>query len=205
MVGLRLLAGGLSLYKGFLVTQLDPSKWVPKIKIQKYDEEQTNWVQNKTGILEPTKRDFEVLHVDPYEVYESEGNLLLTAGATRIFNLLAGNAVQALNAANSRIGVGNGVTAENVADTDLSAAAGAANRYFMTMDATYPLMSGATVQYAATWASANGNFVWAEWGIDAGATAGTTVTAPIINRKVDAMGTKAAGSTWSLTVSLSLA
>jgi hypothetical protein len=134
----------------------------------------------------------------PDEVFEDKGNLLLNAGITRMINLLTGAGGTAFNAANSRIGVGNSTTAAAAGQTDLQGG----SKYFKLVDSATP--SGQTVTWVATFASGDANFAWEEWGIDNGSTSGSTVTAPLLNRKVAAMGTKGSGSTWTLTVTITI-
>lgn len=144
---------------------------------------------------------------DPYEVIERAGNLLTTAGLTRITSLIiAGGGQGATNTA-SRIGVGNSSTAAAVGQTDLQAAAGASNRYFMTMDATYPQVSAGVITFKATFGTADGNFAWNEWCIDIGTptvAAGTTVNATMLNRAVQSLGTKTSAGTWVATATITL-
>jgi hypothetical protein len=135
---------------------------------------------------------------EPDEVLELHGNLLLNAGITRLINLLTGAGGTAFNAANSRIGVGNSTTAASAAQTDLQGA----SKYFKLVDSVSP--SGQTVTWVATFGSSDANFAWGEWGVDNGSTSGATVTAPLLNRKVAAMGTKVSGSTWTLTVTITI-
>lgn len=136
----------------------------------------------------------------PYETVVVPGNLMVKAGIDRLLDLLIGAGGTAYNNANSRIGVGNSSTAAANTQTDLQAAAGAANRFFMTMDATFPSRSAETVTWRATFGTADGNFAWAEWCVDNGNASGTTVTAPMLNRKVSSLGTKVAGGIWQFTV-----
>lgn len=139
----------------------------------------------------------------PDEVETFDGNLLLNAGITRLCNLLIGAGGQAFTNTNSRLGVGDDATAAVATQTDLVAAT---NKYWMTMDATFPSVSAQTITWKATFASGVANFVWAEWGIDAGTTANTgPVVAPMLNRKVATMGTKASGAVWVLTISVLIA
>lgn len=51
----------------------------------------------------------------------------------------------------------------------------------------------------ATWPDTFGEFVWEEWGFFNASTAGL-----MFNRVVSAMGTKVGGSTWVLTVTITL-
>ena len=48
--------------------------------------------------------------------------------------------------------------------------------------------------------SAEANFAWNEWGIFNG----TVATSRILNRKVDYVGTKQAGETWTFTINITL-
>lgn len=135
------------------------------------------------------------------------GNLLTTAGLTRIMSLLIAAGGQAMDNTHTRLGVGDSSTAEAVGQTDLQAASGTTHRYFMTMTATYPSVAVAVATFKVSFASADGNFAWNEWGItiDSGSSAASsTVGATLVNRKVVSLGTKASGSVWSLTVTLTL-
>jgi hypothetical protein len=189
---------------------VDGIKWVPLAHVDKYSPEQVKWVQGKTGILEPQGIDFQTLDMTPEDgVFESLGNQLTNAGLTRITSLINAAGGQGLTNTATRIGVGNGTTAFASTDTDLSAVAGSSNRYFMTMDATYPSTSVGVITARATFGVSDGNFNWQEWGLDIGTptvTAGTTVNATLINRKVPgSMGTKASGASWVFTVTITLA
>lgn len=134
----------------------------------------------------------------PDEVYENEGNLLLNAGITRAINLITGAGGTAYNAANSRIGVGNSTTAASASQTDLQGA----SKYYMLVTSVTP--SSQTITWVATFASADGNFAWEEWGIDNGSSSSASAVAPMLNRKVQSMGTKASGAAWTLTVAITI-
>lgn len=60
----------------------------------------------------------------PYEVIESEGNLLMTAGANAVWTRLIGTGTTAFDASNAQIVVGDATTAAAAGDTDMGAAAG---------------------------------------------------------------------------------
>lgn len=188
------------------MTQLDGLKWHAHARVDKYDDEQVEWVAAQSGVLVP-QGDLLSQYVKPYEVTEADGNLLTTAGLTRIMSLIVGGGGTALTNTATRLGVGNSATAATIGDTDLGAASGSGNRYFMTMDSTYPSASGAVVTAKATFATGDGNFAWAEWAIDVknsgSATAGTTVNECLVNHKIVSLGTKVSGA-WSLTVTISL-
>ncbi len=186
-----------------MTTRTDGINWHAHARVDKFDDEQVEWVRNKTGVLVP-QGDLLSQHVVPYEVTEADGNLLTTAGLTRLASLLIAGGGQGLTNTATRLGVGNSNTAATIADTDLGASAGSSNRYFMTMDATYPSASGAVVTAKATFATGDGNFQWQEWGLDIGTptvSAGTTVNATLLNHKIASLGTKVSGS-WALTVTI---
>ena len=134
---------------------------------------------------------------------EIEGNLLLNAGIQAMEDQLIGATTSPFNNTNCRLGVGNSNTAEAATQTDLQAAAGAGNRQFKLMNATFPSRSSQTITFSSDYTSGEANFVWNEWGIDRGNANSTTVSAPMLNRKVASLCTKATG-TWTLTATLTL-
>jgi hypothetical protein len=139
----------------------------------------------------------------PYEVNDVPGNLLTTAGIGRIATLLTAGTGNLIGSTTARVGVGNGVGTAAIGDTDLSAAAGSANRWFQTCTVTTP---SNVLTFAATFASADGNFAWNEFGIDIGTatvTSGNTVNAVLLNHKTSiAQGTKASGQVWTATATI---
>lgn len=185
----------------------DSIRWRPRVRVDKFDQDQTDFTIRRLRLdREPQLRDLAAC-CTPYEVVEADGNLLTTAGLQRLTNLMIGAGGQAATNTAARLGVGNSATAEAVGQTDLQAAAGSSNRWFQIMDATYPTAVNGVMTFVATVGSSNGNFVWNEWGVDIGTptvTSGTTVNAVLLNRKVQALGTKAVGS-WALTTTITIA
>lgn len=147
----------------------------------------------------------------PFDVVDREGNLLVIGGASALWEALIGNgtgtAGQPLtffNNGNAYIGVGDSSTAAADTQTDLQAAT---NKLRVGMDSTYPQHTDSTgtsgsksISFRATFGSAQANFAWNEWAILNGSSGGR-----MLNRKAESFGTKSAGSTWTLTVTLSLA
>lgn len=184
----------------------DGLRWRPVALIEKWDADQLAFVQRRTGILAPTG-DVLAAHVAPYEVVEAAGNLLTTAGLNRLTSLMIGAGGQAATATAARLGVGNSTTAAAVGQTDLQAAAGAANRQFKIMDATYPQQSNGVLTFKSTFATGDANFAWQEWCVDIGTPTvadGTTVSALMLNRKVESLGTKTSAGTWALTATITI-
>ena len=133
----------------------------------------------------------------PYESVEVEGNLLMTAGAGALWaNLTGVSAVQIFDATHAYIGVGDSSTAESAVQTDLQASS---NKTRKVQAATYPQCSTNQAVFQAAFGSTDANYAWNEWGLFNASVAGT-----MLNRKVASLGTKSAGSTWTLTVTLSL-
>lgn len=196
---------GLFAFPGVLV-RTDGITWSAHAKVDKWTAEQVAEVAAATGTPNPSG-DLLARYFAP-DVTEAPGNLLTTAGLTRLTDLATtGSGFQHMNNNATRLGVGDGSTAAAIGDTDLSAAAGSTHRYFMTMDATYPQNSAGVITFKATFGSSDGNFTWSEWCIDIGTptvTAGTTVNACMMNRKVASLGTKASGSVWAFTATITL-
>lgn len=173
-------------------------------RVERWDADATDWVRRRTGLVAPAGSDFADLRVAPYSMTEVSGNVVTTAGWTRASNLLTNQgATQAMDATHTRIGVGNGVGTAAAGDTDLSAAASSANRWFQLVSGAGTVNTN-TLAFSATFGSADGNFAWNEFGIDVGATtSGSTVAALLWNHRTSiAQGTKASGQTWTATATI---
>lgn len=169
----------------------DFGHWHCQWTVRKYDPKYDLWVV-KAGLVEP------------YETIEREGNLLVDKGVLNIWTALTGGAITTYAAANAHIGVGDSNTAASNAQVNLQAAT---NKFRQPMDSPWPKVGAAggaandrTVEFKATFATADANFAWAEWGIFNHVSAATTA---MLQRKVESLGTKVSGA-WSLTVALSL-
>ena len=147
------------------------------------------------------------LIVEAFETVEIEGNVLTIGGASIQWQTLIGNggagALQYYNNANAHIGVGDSTTAAADTQTDLVGA----SKTRKAMDATYPLHTDSTgtagsksIAFRSTFATTDANHAWDEWGVFNASTGGR-----MLNRKVEALGTKTSAATWVLTITLSLA
>ncbi len=157
--------------------------------------------------------------VQPYEVLRSTGNLLTIGGAdvlwlalTTAMTATTGTAKTRFNNANAGIGVGISTAAAANTQTDLQASTGAANRYTKGMDATFPTHTTGTgsststkILFKATFTSSQANFAWQEWKITNRVGQTAALAGRMLNRKVQALGTKTSAATWAFTVTLSLA
>lgn len=97
------------------------------------------------------------------------------------------------NAANARLGVGNSSTPFSVGDTDLLGT----SKIRKAMDDGYPVLSGPGITFKSTFAPAEANFPWNEWGVFNAETGGV-----MLNRVVESNGTKQSNQTWVLEVTV---
>lgn len=104
----------------------------------------------------------------------------------------------AFNNANSSIGVGDSSAAFAAGQTDLQAAT---NKFRKAMDATYPTLAANVLTFRATFNTTDANFAWNEW-----ATFNTTAASggTMLQRKVEALGTKTSAQTWQITTTITL-
>jgi hypothetical protein len=179
--------------------------WTFDWAAEKWSEEACDFARRRFWLPEDSPVSSELLRriTDAEEFEEIPGNLLVNIGIQRLEDQLIGATTSPLNNTNCRLGVGNSATAEAATQTDLSAAAGAANRQFKLMNATFPSRATQVISFQSDFTSGEANFVWNEWCVDNGTSAGTTVGTVMLNRKVASLGTKATG-TWTLTGTLTI-
>lgn len=186
----------------------DGFAWRPQARVIKYDAETIARLTAQLG-HEPSGPELRALEEQglvPDDVTDwAVGNLMTTAGINRFTDLITGAAVTGLSTTRTVVGVGNSNTAEAVGQTDLQAAAGAANRWFQGSDASNPTKVGGVITCNTTFQSGDGNFVWNEWcwniataaPVASAVQATATTSGIMVNRKVQNLGTKAAGAVWT--------
>lgn len=136
----------------------------------------------------------------PIDYVEAAGNLVTTAGALKLWKLgVNQGAQQAYDATHTRIGVGNGSTAAAAGDTDFSGA----SKWWQIVDALGTPSTNA-LAFTATHPTGQSNFVWNEYGMDAGTSSGATVTAVLFNHAVVNLGTKTSAAAWAFTTTFTL-
>lgn len=129
-------------------------------------------------------------------ISEIDGNILLNEGIALLLDLLIGAGGTAYNNANAYLGVGESSTGESAAHTGLQGS----SKTYKGMSATYPQRASQTVTWRAVFATGDANNAWNEFTIvNANSDTGTN-----LNRKVSAQGTKAAGQTWTLDMTLTI-
>lgn len=120
---------------------------------------------------------------------------LTTAGINFLSQAAIGQGTP-FNAANARLGVGNGSGAFAVSQTDLQGS----SKLRKAMDAGYPTITPPVLTFKSTFAKTEANFAWNEWGVFNAATGGV-----MLNRVVESNGTKQANQTWILEVAITFA
>ena len=132
----------------------------------------------------------------PDEVVEVPDNLLVNEGIGELLDLLCGLGSPTVFGTGSYIGVGDGTTAAAAADTVLAGS----NKDYQAMESGYPQRANQTVTWRAIWGSTEGNFAWQEWTV----ANGNSGSSKNLNRKVAPLGTKGSGSSWTLTVTITV-
>lgn len=121
---------------------------------------------------------------------------LTNAGRDVISAQIIGEATTDFNNANAYIGVGDSSTAFAATQTDLQAAT---NKFRKGQDTGYPTRAANVLTFRASYATGEANFAWNEWAVFNASTSGT-----MLNRKVEALGTKTSSDVWQLTVTLTI-
>lgn len=172
----------------------DEMRWSCKTRIEKYHNDE-DYKNNK-----------------PYDIIDIKGNTALINGLKLLWNLAIGNGDDTnkyfFSSSNACIGVGNSSASANSAQTGLLGS----SRYYKPMDQStgiiYPYITNNTVTFRAKFGSTEGNFTWNEWGVINGNPMSPgqrdESTMVQLNRKVESMGTKVAGSTWVIVVDLTI-
>ena len=143
------------------------------------------------------------LGLPPDDTVSVEDNLLLNGGIADLLNQLCGLGSPAVYGTASYIGVGTSTTAANATQDGLEA--GTSARDYQAMESGFPDRTDQTMTWKSVWGSGEGNFAWEEWSIrSASSGVGGESTGTALNRKVASLGTKASGSEWTLTVTITV-
>tara|TARA_Y100001947_G_C10317209_1_gene294396 strand:- start:82 stop:600 length:519 start_codon:yes stop_codon:yes gene_type:complete len=143
------------------------------------------------------------LGLPPDDTITTEDNLLVNGGIQNLLDLLCDIGSVTDYGSGSYIGVGTSTTAALATHAGLQA--GDANKKYKAMESTFPSRVNQTMTWKSVWGSAEGNFAWEEWSIrSASSGSGGEDTGTALNRKVASLGTKASGSEWTLTVTITV-
>lgn len=139
----------------------------------------------------------EVAPENLYEIVELPPNLFLTAGITKLWNLIAGVSSTHLDATNTRLAVGDSSTAAAAGQTDLLGT----NKFRKLVNGA-PVISNNQITFSAQFETGEANFAWLEVGV-----ADATGTAQLISRTAitsPGLGTKVNTAVWVLNWTLSI-
>jgi hypothetical protein len=163
----------------------ESASWLCRFKLSKYRED----IEDYRGREDEFHRLFQ-----PCEVIQREGNLLLNSGIDEIWDLVTGASTDYYDSTNAQIGIGDSSTAADPSQTDLQAAT---NKTYKGMESGYPTSTTQKVTFKSSFGSSEANYAWNEWVVK------QSSSAVCLNRKVESLGTKSAG-TWTLEVDITL-
>jgi len=121
---------------------------------------------------------------------------LTNAGRNLITTAIMGGAYTAFNNANAYIGAGDSTAAFDATHTDLQASS---NKYRQAVDVSFPTIATNVLTFQATFGTGVANYAWNEWGVFNASSAGT-----MLNRKQEALGTKASTQSWQFTCTITV-
>lgn len=127
-----------------------------------------------------------------------EKNLLLNEGINELWSLVAGTGGVKFDNANAYLGVGDSATAAAASQTGLQAATNKLYKAMMTSFPTYGTSQQAA--WKSSFGSTEANYAWNEMSV----ANGNSDASDNLNRVVSAQGTKTAGQTWELTLTITL-
>jgi hypothetical protein len=163
----------------------ETANWLCRFRLSKYRED----IGAYRGREEEFHRIFR-----PYKIIEGEGNCLLNTGIDEMWDLITGASSNYFNNANAQIGVGDSSTAADPSQTDLQAGT---NKTYKGMESGYPTSTSQKATFKSSFGDSDANYAWNEWVVK------QTSSAICLNRKVESLGTKSAG-TWTLEVDITL-
>jgi hypothetical protein len=172
--------------------------------VRRWEQDAVSFAMRKAGRGKVFEADFAKLHVAPFLVTETAGNLITNAGYQAMLASATGTGTPMFTTAKGRLGVGDTTPTPAYADTDLAAAAGATHRLYKFMAAapTVGTSTNKTWTFVATFQSGDFNYAWNEFGMDQGTADGNTVTAVFFNHAASAQGTKTTGQVWTATATM---
>lgn len=178
------------------VRVVDHAFWNPRGSVHKFYEHRDRVF--KAAHVEGLPIEYLVDNFELMQAVAFRGNCLLYEGINELWTLVAGTGATLFDHSHAYIGVGDTATAADASQTGLLAST---NKQYNAMDTSYPTYgSSQKVTHRATFASGDANFHWQEITV----ANGNSDASKNLNRKVQDMGTKAAGTAWVATLDNSL-
>lgn len=132
------------------------------------------------------------------EIVECPPNLFLTAGVTRLWQLVAGVSAVHIDATTAHLAVGDSATAPTATNADLLG-----TNKFRKLVSGAPVISGKQITYSAQFTTGEANFAWLEVGVGWAASGADT----LVSRSAIAapgLGTKVNTAVWVLNWTLTI-
>jgi len=187
-------------------------------RVQRWDEEQTAWTLRKAdrdalflltrgNDVTISPETFAYYGVEPCLVTQDDDcNLVTQAGWVALLGSIAGTSITTkFGAAAGRVGAGTVATAALYADAHLGGDGNSTTAWYKLVSGAPTIATGSsppTLTFSATFGTSAGNFAWAEFGTDNGASDSNTVSGVFLNHGISSQGTKASGQTWTATETL---
>lgn len=186
-------------------------KWTPSVIVSKYSIADTREMDELLG-RPALEADFREYGVEPEDYAYSEGNALTTVGLQRLGDLFTGASAFGFTASRGMMGVGDSSTANSPAVSPAyTALLGTAStgQFYVPITGAASSTNG-LVAASANFTSAQANYQWNEWcwaiataaPVANSSFATATTSGVMLNRKVQNLGTKASGATWTLSASV---
>jgi hypothetical protein len=164
------------------------------MEIKEHLSWKSKWVIEKYASDEMFKKGI------PSEIVELSGNVGLNEGIAELLDIGCGlGAPTAFDHDHAYLGVGSDATEASASQTGLLAAT---DKEYVAMEDNYPARSNQSVSWRSVFGTSAGNFAWNEFTV----ANGSSNSAKNLNRYVPATspGTKGAGSTWTLTLTITM-
>ena len=188
---------------------LERGIWKPRWMVKKFEDARAHelylkafWEKVKRfrqGLLDPSLFNFEheLSQKYAYAVSVFHDNGLANTGINEMWTLICGTGATKFDNSNAYLGVGDDDTAFAAGQTDLQAET---NKVRQAMESGYPTYgSNQKATFKSSFNGDTANFAWNEF-----ATFNAASAAIMMNRKVEAEGTKTSGQVWELTEEVSL-
>jgi len=191
----------------------DKLSWQTHWKIEKYAEDidaivasrMPFWAKGPIRNLPRVQLRAAELHeqvrceLEPYEVVEGDGNILLNVGIGQLLLLLASVGGRQYNNAQAFCGAGDSNAAVDATQTDLQGG----GAVFVAMGGAFPSIAAQTVTFQSTFGAGVGTMTWEEVGVCNG-NAPPAAASEMLNRIVTSIGAKGAGDAWVLTIAITI-
>jgi hypothetical protein len=136
----------------------------------------------------------------PDEVIEYDGNVGLNEGIGEALDLMCGlGTPTAFDNTHAYLGVGSDANTASASQTGLLAST---EKAYIGMESAYPARTDQAVSWRSVFGSSDANFAWNEFTV----ANGNSNSAKNLNRYVPTVspGTKGSGSTWTLTLTITM-